>query len=199
MAVSNEWKTFKGGVRLSATGVPTLHPADGGAMIPINIGDYVRLSSTQQWLKYMVGHGGHTDFAAQGQQLEGLGGFTGFSWDDVEAFRQMVSISLDEPAAELPKPPTKAPDLLGQAAKHMADRAATYDKPGGERSMLQTVAAFNAITGRDLTEAEGWLLLAQLKFVRDNQRSAPHRDSVEDAIAYAALYGEARLQEGVAP
>ena len=31
---------------------------------------------------------------------------------------------------------------------------ATYDKPDGERSMGKTVAAFNAVTGRDLSEAE---------------------------------------------
>jgi hypothetical protein len=47
-----------------------------------------------------------------------------------------------------------------------------------------------------MTEAEGWLLLALLKMVRDNQREAPHQDSCEDLIAYCALYGEARLGEG---
>ena len=89
---------------------------------------------------------------------------------------------------------TKAIDILGAAAKHMADRASTYDKPHGERSMGATVAAFNAIKGRQvLTEADGWLLLTLLKFVRDNQRETPHRDSIEDATAYASLYGEARL------
>lgn len=89
-----------------------------------------------------------------------------------------------------------APDLLNQAAKHMADRAATYDKPEGERSMAATVAAFNAQTGRNLTESEGWLLMVNLKIVRDRQRPAAHRDSVEDLVAYGALYGESRLSEG---
>jgi len=91
---------------------------------------------------------------------------------------------------------TTAPQLLNKAATHMQDRAATYDKPEGERSMGATVAAFNAVTGQQLTEAHGWLLMALLKMVRDNQREAPHQDSIEDLVAYAALYGEARLLSG---
>lgn len=92
--------------------------------------------------------------------------------------------------------PATAGALLTQAAKHMADRAATYDKPEGERSMAATVAAFNAHTGRNLTEAEGWLFMVNLKIVRDNQRPDAHRDSCEDLVAYGALYGESRLKGG---
>lgn len=87
-----------------------------------------------------------------------------------------------------------APELLDAAAKHMRDRAATYDKPEGERSMGKTIAAFNTITGRDLKEHEGWLLMVLLKAVRSEQRADPHQDSVEDLVAYGALYGEARLE-----
>lgn len=134
-------------------------------------------------------------------------------------------------------PPFSAPDLLDAAAGHMRDRAATYDKPEGERSMSKTVQAFNTITGRNmdavtkiqsmlvslkavfetrgddpvtfemiegllvymkdikpvLQESEGWLLMAVLKMVRSEQRHAAHRDSIEDLIAYAALFGEARV------
>lgn len=89
-------------------------------------------------------------------------------------------------------PATYAPTILEAAAKHMRDRAATYDKPEGERSMGKTVAAFNAVTGRDLSEHEGWLLMVLLKAVRSEQRADPHTDSIEDLVAYAALYGEAR-------
>lgn len=89
-------------------------------------------------------------------------------------------------------PAMTAPDLLDAAAGHMKARAATYDKPEGERSMGATVEAFNAITGRDLRESEGWLLMTLLKLVRSETRDAPHRDSVEDLIAYSGLYGEAR-------
>lgn len=88
---------------------------------------------------------------------------------------------------------TTANQLLNKAASHMEARAATYDKPEGERSMAATVGAYNAITGQAISEANGWLLMALLKMVRDNQREEPHTDSVEDLIAYSALYGEARL------
>jgi hypothetical protein len=87
-----------------------------------------------------------------------------------------------------------APQLLNKAASIMESRAATYDKPEGERSMAATVTAFNAITGQQLTEAHGWLMMAVLKMVRDNQRSEAHQDSCEDLVAYASLYGEARLK-----
>lgn len=86
-----------------------------------------------------------------------------------------------------------APQMLERAYQHMADRAATYDKPEGERSMSKTVEAFNTITGHGISESEGWLLMNLLKMVRDRQRENPHQDSCEDMVAYAALYGEARL------
>jgi hypothetical protein len=88
---------------------------------------------------------------------------------------------------------TTAPQLLNKAATIMEQRGAQYDKPEGERSMGATVKAFNAVTGQQLTEADGWLLMALLKMVRDNQREVPHQDSIEDLVAYASLYGEARL------
>ena len=88
----------------------------------------------------------------------------------------------------------KATTILEKAAQHMRDRAATYDKPEGERSMGKTVAAFNAITGRDLTTAEGWLMLAVLKQVRAFHNPAvPHVDSLEDGPAYLALMAEEML------
>lgn len=95
-----------------------------------------------------------------------------------------------EPEPEAPLP--EAPELLGRAARHMHDRAATYDTLGGERSMGKAVRAFNAITGRELTEAEGWLLLQVLKDVRLFTRPNYHADSAEDCIAYAALKAEAK-------
>ena len=89
--------------------------------------------------------------------------------------------------------PTKAQDLLHRAASLMDERGKQYDQPSGERSMLAAVTAFNAIAGYHLTEADGFLLMALLKMVRDQQRETPHRDSIEDLVAYASLYGEARL------
>jgi hypothetical protein len=88
-----------------------------------------------------------------------------------------------------------APKLLERAAQIMTDRAATYDQPEGERSMGRAVSAFNAITGGDMTESEGWLLLQLLKDARQWQLSAYHADSAEDCIAYAALKAEALQRE----
>lgn len=92
-------------------------------------------------------------------------------------------------------PAHAAPDLLAKAKQHMEARAAQYDAPGGERSMGRAVTAFNAITGRTLTEREGWLLLQVLKDVRLFQREAYHADSAEDCIAYAALKAEAAAKQ----
>lgn len=159
----------------------------------------------------------------------------------VAAFNAAVRAARGEAPAALD---SSAQQMLAQAAKHMADRAATYDKPAGERSMSTTVAAFNAVACRGdglalerlrimfsalrinlqhncpldreglietmqaaehflsllstpaLSESEGWLLMALLKIVRDRQRPEAHRDSLEDLVAYGALYGEARLKEG---
>lgn len=95
---------------------------------------------------------------------------------------------------DLTQRPT-APDLLTKAANIMAERGKQYDKPEGERSMGKCVAAFNVITGQNLTEAEGWLLLQILKDVRQWQRPGYHADSAEDCIAYAALKAEAKQSE----
>ena len=100
-------------------------------------------------------------------------------------------------AAGTQAPPAQlsAPQALENAAQHMRDRATTYDSPDGERSMGRAVAALNALLGRQaLSESEGWLLLQLLKDARD-RTGTPHRDSLEDCIAYAALKAEARLKE----
>lgn len=92
-------------------------------------------------------------------------------------------------------PSQSAHDLLDKAARHMQDRADTYDKAEGERSMTRAVAAFNSITGRALTEAEGYLLIQVLKDVRLFTSPGYHADSAEDCIAYAALKAEAKCTE----
>lgn len=86
----------------------------------------------------------------------------------------------------------KAQDYLRKGAELLEQRGKDYDKPEGERSMGKCVRAFNAITGRDLSESEGWLLLQVLKDVRQWQNSGRfHADSAEDCISYAALKAEA--------
>lgn len=89
----------------------------------------------------------------------------------------------------------KANQMLERAADIMEERGKQYDQPTGERSMGKTVAAFNAITGKSLSESDGWLLMLLLKNVRLFQRSGYHEDSAQDAIAYAALLAESKAIE----
>ena len=88
-----------------------------------------------------------------------------------------------------------APNLLKRASDLMIERAVQYDSPEGERSMEKIVNSFNALTGKELTEAQGWMFMVLLKLVRDNTRVVGHKDSCDDLIAYAALYGESRLND----
>lgn len=91
----------------------------------------------------------------------------------------------------------KANEVLKQAASEMEDRAKTYDKPEGERSMAATVTAFQAITGVSMTEQQGWQFMEVLKLVRSNQGDY-RADSFIDGAAYAALAGEAASREDCA-
>lgn len=88
----------------------------------------------------------------------------------------------------------KAGQFLDQAAQLLKERGKDYDKDE-ERSMGKTVQAFNAITSRDLTESEGWLLLQLLKDVRQWSTPNYHKDSAEDCISYSALKAES-LESG---
>lgn len=83
-----------------------------------------------------------------------------------------------------------AQGILEAAVGEMQDRARTYDKPQGERSMGATVDAFAAITGVYMTEQQGWQFMEVLKMVRSNQGEY-RADSFIDGAAYAALAGEA--------
>ena len=90
--------------------------------------------------------------------------------------------------------PSTASDLLKQAEQLLTERGKQYDTSGQERSSAKIVAAFNIITGRDLTPGEGWLFLMLLKAVRFySNTETPHRDSLEDLISYAALHAEEYL------
>lgn len=84
----------------------------------------------------------------------------------------------------------KAHEILEAAAGHLKDRASTYDKPEGERSMYATVEAFECVTGVGMTETQGWLFMAILKAVR-SQQGGYRADSYEDGAAYFSLAGEA--------
>lgn len=83
-----------------------------------------------------------------------------------------------------------AAGFLEAALGHMEDRASTYDAEGGERSMGKTVSAFNAISGHELSEEQGWLFMVLLKAVR-TQQGGFRADNYEDGAAYFGLQGEA--------
>jgi hypothetical protein len=90
-----------------------------------------------------------------------------------------------------------APDLLREAADLIDQRAAERDV-AAERSMSRTIAAFNTLTGNELTETNGWLLLAILKLARaTGGKFQP--DDLKDCAAYVALALECELREGETP
>lgn len=85
----------------------------------------------------------------------------------------------------------KAVQILSEAIEVMAERGKSYDKTGNnaERSMPKIVAMFNALTGHELTPAQGWKFMACLKLARSEQ--GEHReDNYLDGAAYFALAGE---------
>lgn len=93
--------------------------------------------------------------------------------------------------------PTTAPAFLQSALQTLTQRGKDYDKPDGERSAASVSVAFNAITGRNLTEAEVWLILQLVKDVRQWQNPGRyHADSALDCVAYAALKAEALAKGG---
>jgi len=85
--------------------------------------------------------------------------------------------------------------VLKAAMDTQADRGAEYDSPAGERSMPSAVAAFNAITGLNLSTSQGYLLLAMVKQVRLHRASGLHLDSGVDLVSYDSLQVEAMAQE----
>lgn len=95
------------------------------------------------------------------------------------------------PKPELPpSPPHGASQVLRKAAQHIEDRAAARDQPHGERSMKRTVDAFNALTGHQLSERDGWMFMVVLKAARACATPTGLEDDFEDMSSYAALAGE---------
>lgn len=78
--------------------------------------------------------------------------------------------------------------ILDQASSTIKSRGEERDK-GSERSMRATVDAFNALTGQELTETQGWQFMAILKLARANG-GAFKMDDYLDGAAYMALAGE---------
>lgn len=83
-----------------------------------------------------------------------------------------------------------AQSILVTSVNEMKDRAAKRDSDQGERSMARTVEVFNTLTGKALSEEQGWLFMVCLKLARGSQ-GAFHLDDYVDSAAYCALQGEA--------
>ncbi len=91
--------------------------------------------------------------------------------------------------------------ILNEAADILKQRGVDYDGKGyegGERSMAQTVALFEALTGNKLSELDGWRFLICLKLARSTT-GKPKRDSYVDLAGYAALAGECALESRLDP
>lgn len=86
----------------------------------------------------------------------------------------------------------KADDILQEGRKLLVQRGVQRDQPEGERSMPAVIAAFNALTNHQLTEQQGWLLMALVKIKR-SQTGKPDSDHYVDGANYLALAGEAAL------
>lgn len=90
-----------------------------------------------------------------------------------------------------------AAEFLHESAAVQEQRGQQYDTPGGERSAGAIAAAFSAITGKQVTAAEVYLLLQITKDVRQWTARSYHHDSALDSVSYAALKAEALAAEGV--
>ena len=107
------------------------------------------------------------------------------SFDEVEATEAYADIK-----AELASP-IGADEILQVATEAIVQRGVMYDSTGQqqERSMGKVVAMFNAMTGHELTNEQGWKFMCLLKLARSEQGEFS-LDSFIDLAAYAALAGE---------
>jgi hypothetical protein len=87
-----------------------------------------------------------------------------------------------------------ATDFLQEAQELIGQRGTERDKPQGERSMAQAVAIFNAMTGLELSESQGWKFMVALKFARMSGGKFKLDDYL-DAIGYTALLTESVVNE----
>ena len=112
------------------------------------------------------------------------------SFDEAEAVEAMEMEAYADIKAELASP-IGADEILQIAEETIAQRGVMYDSTGQqqERSMGKVVAMFNALTGHELTNEQGWKFMCLLKLARSEQGEFS-LDSFIDLAAYAALAGE---------
>lgn len=101
------------------------------------------------------------------------------NWHEVKYWRPLEATCLKVAVPTAQSILRKAADLIEERGKHR-------DQPNGEKSMLKTVQAFNAIYGTTLTEVQGWHFMELLKMTR-SAYGVYVADDYEDKVAYAAL------------
>lgn len=84
---------------------------------------------------------------------------------------------------------SSAQDFLQSALDRLQSAAQERDAPDGERSMARAVKIFNAWTGNDMSEADGWSFMVALKQARSVQGNFVADDGV-DMAGYVALLFE---------
>jgi hypothetical protein len=121
----------------------------------------------------------------------------------VRALRPVAAAAAPLPAAMT----TTAPEVLRIAAETIVQRGAQRDSQAGggaapaERSMAATVAAFNALEGTSLSEAQGWRFMQVLKLARaatSERNGVFNSDDYVDGSAYGALGHEAAERAAMA-
>ena len=148
------------------------HIPEGATHINPNSGIYYKMADD-----HAMYYGGRWDGWVKSSVYRGLDLFIGISPPDA-------------PVDSTPTPRIAAHEFLERGVKHMRDRAVQRDSDAGERSMARAVAAFNAQEGTNLTEAQGWRFMIQLKYARA-VNGVFVADDYEDMAAYAGLAGEA--------
>lgn len=81
-------------------------------------------------------------------------------------------------------------DFIDSALRTLAIRGVERDSPEGERSMHHAVRIYNAITGQEMTERQGWTFMQALKLARAERTKKFNADDFVDLIGYTALRGE---------
>jgi hypothetical protein len=81
--------------------------------------------------------------------------------------------------------------FIQEALQTLQKRALERGLDDEERSMEKIVKAFNDLTGKGLTEKDGYLFMVLLKLARDQSSKISNPDDIIDGIAYIALMGEA--------
>lgn len=128
------------------------------------------------------------------------------SMGNAQTFADMtgVTVILDGPPMPRAKPCVTALSVLRSGADIIERRGQERDRPGGERTMVAIVDAFNTIFADSiadndghLTETQGWQFMELLKMAR-SAYGVYVPDDHADAVNYAALAAEAAAAQEAA-